>query len=293
MKMCLPIWSQTRRCLGLLPFMAPVLCAQPIAPANSMVSSDTQPLTRQTWKTNIVATVFWVGEPASGNSPSNAASSWDRSWLTSFGGFDDPDPNRRAADFRPAKFVPGQNPFYVALPYNDCLDQMKTKDEAAKIIPWFNKTYRAPGKSVCHNRWIAIRYGPRTCYAQWSDCGPFVTTDASYVFGNARPKNSKNAGAALDMAPSVRDYLNFNSGEKVDWRFVEIAEVPDGPWKRYGNNNHFSKDVAKYPSLALAKDVVPSFAPTPVHARLTGDARLEELRRERDKWFGNSGKSER
>lgn len=258
-----------------------------------MVSSEIRPSSHLKWKTNIVATVFWVGEPASGNSPSNAASSWDRSWITNFGGFDDPDPARRAADFRPASFVPNQNPFYVALPYNDCLDHDSTKGEASKIIPWFYKSYRAPGKSVCHNRWIAIRHGSRTCFAQWSDCGPFVTTDAAYVFGSERPKNLKNAGAALDMSPAVRDYLNFTSGHKVDWRFVELSEVSDGPWKRFGHNNHFSKDAEKNPDLATPKEVASTFAPTPDHARLTGAARLEELRRQRDKWFGGTSKPAR
>lgn len=288
--------SPALRCLlPLLLFACPCLRAQPFSPASSLVSSDTRPLSRLPWKTDIVATVFWVGESATRSSPSNAASSWDHSWLNSFGGLDEPDPSRRAPDFRPTSFVPGQNPFYVALPYNDCVGQFSTKEEAAKVIPWFNKSYRAPGKSVCQNRWIAIRYGPRTCFAQWSDCGPFVTTDASYVFGNARPKNSKNSGAALDMAPAVRDYLRFSSGEKVDWRFVELTDVPDGPWKRYGSNNHFSKDAARNPDLAMAKDAGPTASgpaviPTSAHARLTGDARLDELRREREKWFSRSGR---
>ncbi len=283
-----PHRSQTLCGLLLLLLVVPALRSQPLAPASTQVSGDTHPLARQPWKTDIVATVFWVGEPAKGSSPTNAASSWDHSWITSFGGLDDPDPARRAPDFRPTSFVPGQNPFYVALPYNDVVDQLSTKEEAAKVIPWFSKSYRAQGKSVCQNRWIAIRFGPRTCYAQWSDCGPFVTTDASYVFGNSRPKNSKNAGAGLDLAPAVRDYLAFGSGQKVDWRFVELADVPDGPWKRYGSNNHFSKDAAKNPGLTLSKDAGPSLIPSPVHAGLTGDSRLEELRRQREKWFGAS-----
>lgn len=288
MNMRRSLWAQ--KVCGLFLLTAPLLSAQPFSPASTQVSGGTRPLTRHAWKTDIVATVFWVGENATRNSPSNAASSWDRSWLSTFGGLDEPDPARRAADFRPTAFIPGQNPFYVALPYNDCLDGLSTKDEAAKVIPWFDKAYRAPGKSVCRNRWIAIRYGPRTCYAQWSDCGPFLTTDASYVFGNARPKNSKNSGAGLDMAPAIRDYLRFTSGERVDWRFVELEDVPDGPWKRYGSNNHFSKHAERNPDLALDKGLSPSLVPTRAHARLSGDARIEALRREREKWFATRGR---
>lgn len=252
------------------------------------------------WKTKIVATVFWVGEqPGPKNPVSNSASSWDHAWIFNFGGYDDPSPERRTEDFRPASFIPRQNPFYVALPYNDCIDNRTTKTEASKVIPWFKKTFQKHGKSVCQNRWIAIRYGGRTCYAQWSDCGPFLTTDAKYVFGEARPATGGNHGAGIDLAPAVRDYLGFASGQTCDWRFVELDEVPDGPWKLYGSNNHFASDAMKH----LAPMVPVLFVPAPGGDRntvspagksaaaaspalqLTGAARIDELRRQRDAWF--------
>src|ERR1700719_5000522 len=41
-------------------------------------------LTRFSWKTNIVTTVFWIGEQAGGNNPvPNVKSSWDANWTTS------------------------------------------------------------------------------------------------------------------------------------------------------------------------------------------------------------------
>ena len=74
--------SQALRCLlPLLLLVSPLLRAQPFSPASSLVSGDTRPLSRHPWKTDIVATVFWVGEAATRTSPSNAASSWDHSWL--------------------------------------------------------------------------------------------------------------------------------------------------------------------------------------------------------------------
>src|SRR4051795_7697468 len=39
------------------------------------------------WKSNIVTTVFWVGESAGGNNPvPNYKSSWDANWQSSYGG---------------------------------------------------------------------------------------------------------------------------------------------------------------------------------------------------------------
>lgn len=259
------------------------------SPLESLTAGVTQ---KYPWKTRIVGTVFWVGEQPTENNPvPNTSSSWDPKWMQTFGGFDDPDVSARAAGYRPAGFVPKLNPFYVALPYNDCVNYKTTKEEAAKIIPWFKKTFVREGKSVCHNRWIAIRHKDRTCYAQWSDCGPFVTTDADYVFGDARPTNTKNDGAGIDLAPAVRDYLGFTSGKTCDWRFVEESEVPDGPWKDFGRNNPFSlaaDKVATVPSYAASKTKASRpAAPATTVASAESD-RLEELRRQRDLWFSQN-----
>jgi hypothetical protein len=137
-------------------------------------SDDLSPLSgnleRFPWKYKIAATVFWVGEQAAENNPiSNTESAWDSSWVAHYGGEDDP---TRRVNFIPAGFVPKQNPFYVALPYND-VDDHHTKLEASKVIPWFNDSFVKDGQSVCKGRWVAIRRGKRTCYAQWEDVGPF------------------------------------------------------------------------------------------------------------------------
>lgn len=259
------------------------------------------------WKTDITATIFWVGEQAAQNNPvPNTASSWDARWMHSFGGYDNPDPDKRGGRFHPTGFLPRQNPFYVALPYND-VTAHSTKKEAAAVIPWFKDAFERDGKSVCHNRWIAIHFRGRVCFAQWSDCGPFTTTDAPYVFGSAKPSNNKNAGAGLDISPAVRDYLGFNSGEKCDWRFVDADEVGPGPWQLFGQNNpfspaHFAKDgdevfTAEY-SVSTFKPVGEEPAKkekkkTPATPAERGkppgkpsESRLEELRRAREAWFG-------
>ncbi len=190
------------------------------------------------WKTNIVTTVFWIGEAAGGNNPvPNFKSSWDMNWQASYGGFDSPDPSNRR-NYVPVGFTPRQNPFYIALPYND-VTHGQFKPEAPLVIPWFKQAYTEPGKSVCHHRWVAVRKGNRTCYAQWEDCGPFRTDHFQYVFQNEKPKPNLNHGAGLDVSPAVRDYLGLQPTDVTDWQFVEVREVPPGPWRTYGDNNHF------------------------------------------------------
>jgi len=190
------------------------------------------------WKQQIVTTIFWIGEKPSENNPvPNRASSWDKEWSKSYGGFDDPNPVRRR-DYIPANFTPRQNPFYCALPYNDKA-ATGHRPEASRVVPWFNEAYQGPAVSVCKDRWIAIRKGNKVAYAQWEDAGPFRTDHWQYVFGNERPKPNLNKGAGLDVSPAVRDYLGLNETDVTDWQFVDFKNVPRGPWSKLGENNTF------------------------------------------------------
>lgn len=227
---------------GYLPGYVPQ--ASTDATALPRVFAPSQPrvaYTKHRWKKDIVATIFWVGEPkiAEVQSPANTTSSWDTKWQETYGGYDDPDPNNRTWDFCPRGFVPKQNPFYIALPYNDSESWNLTKPSARRVVPWFSETFERNGKSVLKGRWLAIRHGSRLCFAQWEDVGPFLTDDWAYVFGEARPANLENGGAGIDVSPAVRDFLGLRSGATVDWRFVELEEVPLGPWRKYGDNNPF------------------------------------------------------
>ncbi len=190
------------------------------------------------WHMNIVTTTFWVGENAAPNNPvANYASSWDQTWSKSYGGLDTPVREQRA-DYLPIAFTPQQNPFYIALPYND-VSKGAHKPEAPAKIPWFREAFREEGKTVLKDRWVAIHFNGRVAYAQWEDCGPFRTDHADYVFGTERPKPNLNKGAGLDVSPAVRDYLGMGDTDVTDWRFVEFSEVPHGPWATIGNNNSF------------------------------------------------------
>lgn len=193
-----------------------------------------------------MTTIFWIGEEAAANNPvPNDKSSWDASWARNYGGYDDPDPRARRG-YRPVRFTPRLNPFYVALPYND-VSNGRTKPEAASVIPWFKNSFVRPGESVCKGRWLAIHYRGRVAFAQWEDVGPFRTDHWQYVFGDERPLPNRNNAAGLDISPAVRDYLGMKTNERVDWRFVEAAEVPYGPWCRHAAD---SADVTTLASAA-------------------------------------------
>ena len=201
-------------------------------------SGPAKPAERYSWRKDIVTTVFWIGEKPSGNNPTpNRSSSWDKDWTKNYGGFDDPNPANRS-NYVPVGFTPRQNPFYCALPYNDKATNGH-RSEAPEVVPWFKEAYQGPAISTCKGRWVAIRNGNKTVYAQWEDAGPFRTDHWQYVFGNERPKPNLNKGAGLDVSPAVRDYLGLHETDVTDWKFVEFSEVPHGPWSRLGDNNTF------------------------------------------------------
>ena len=111
-------------------------------------STAFRPSPRYPWKTDIVTTVFWIGEQPGGNNlVPNRTSAWDKQWSKNYGGFDDPNPARRRT-YIPVKFTPQQNPFYCALPYNDKA-HTGHRPEAPRVVPWFQEAYRGPAVSTC------------------------------------------------------------------------------------------------------------------------------------------------
>ena len=208
-----------------------------LAPDLSIKCGESSPY--YPWKLSIVSTVFWIGETGSG--PSNARSAWDSNWVAAYGGVDDP---LRRKGFEPVAFRPRENPFYVALPYCD-MQAGQLKAEAARVVPWYITAFHGPGHSVCKGRWLEIRHGFKVCYAQWEDAGPFRTDSAAYVFGGERPAGNANHGAGIDVSPAVHDCLGLRPLDLVDWRFVEQAEVPAGPWSLYDSEGKIEAVAAR------------------------------------------------
>lgn len=199
------------------------------------------------WHFDITATYFFIGElPTKGNPVPNTASSWDNAWDDNYGGYDDPNPAARdPITYAPRGFTPRLNPFYVALPYND-IQRDGPKPEAERVIPWYRRDKEGKFDSVCRGTWVQIYYNGRYCFAQWEDCGPFVTDDWEYVFKGKRPRNTRNNAAGIDLSPAVRDYLGIPGGSAVvHWRFVDFSHVPGGPWARYGKDNPFVNPALK------------------------------------------------
>lgn len=178
---------------------------------------------------DITASVFWVGEKASEDNEeiSNKSSAWDSSWKKNFGGTDDPE--KRNA-FYPKKFVPKENPFYLALPYND-FDTNGNRRENSSKIPWAGEKNWEKNESMVKNRWVKIIHDGKSCFGQWEDVGPFKENDFDYVFGNKGPKSEINKNAGIDVSPALRDCLALDDLDNVDWQFVDFEDVPDGPWK--------------------------------------------------------------
>jgi len=175
------------------------------------------------WHYDIVATTFWVGEVlSSAPDGSQEVSAYDPHWMANYGGCDgivmngrcQTEPRTAANDFFPTQMTPKQNPFYLDLPVID----RSLKD-----------------------RWVQLQKDGRVCYGQVEDAGPAVYDDTAYVFGNARPKNTRFNGAGLDVSPALNGCLGFSqldgASDRVDWRFVEQSDVPAGPWTRIITTN--------------------------------------------------------
>lgn len=179
---------------------------------------------------NIAVTFFWAGEEAGEDNKniSNLPSAWDEDWAKNFGGVDDPQERK---GYLAAGFVPKENSFYFALPYNDFDENGKRKEAAFEVIPWADSKKWAEDESMCKNRWIKITKDGKNAYAQWQDVGPFEEDDTGYVFGNLPPKNSVNNNAGLDVSPAVKDYLGLADIDRVDWQFIDENDIPPGPWK--------------------------------------------------------------
>ncbi len=175
---------------------------------------------------DILTTVFWIGERAKRSGWSdNFDSAWDTRWKENFGGLDSPIYRN---GFFPARFKPKQNPFYIALPFNDITNTEYL--DSSPILQYFRKK-SGPSSSVCKNKWIEITLNGKSCFAQWQDVGPIFTDDYGYVFGKQNPRAHDKDMAGLDVSPAVRDFLGLKDTIRTSWRFIDEAKVPEGPWK--------------------------------------------------------------
>ena len=195
------------RALAVIPVLALAACG-----ASAQAEAESAP-----WHNDIVATTFWVGEViGSGPNDSQRVSAYDEHWYANYGGCDgvvkdgscETEPRTAANDYFPTQMTPKQNPFYLDLPVSD---------------------------PALKDRWVQIQ-GPNgnTCYGQIEDAGPTLYDDRDYVFGTARPANTRFNGTGMDVSPALNGCLGFaelnGSEDRVNWRFVDSP--PPGPWTR-------------------------------------------------------------
>ena len=172
---------------------------------NTVDNNNSRSVVSYTIHSNIKSSLFYVGEN------NITTSAWDVDWVANYGDVD----------------APNENPYYVALPYNDLDDGGLRKEESSSIIPWATSN-DSIDTSICKNRWVKITVGGKDVYAQWEDVKP-RSDDSDYVFGSQKPADSASAG--IFVSPAVRNYLGIDDNSSVDWRFVEYGSVPSGAWK--------------------------------------------------------------
>jgi hypothetical protein len=204
------------------------------------------------WKTNIVTTIFWIGEGSTPiSSTDNVASAWDEDWRANNNGTDTPD----ARDgYFPAHHGATINPFYVALPFND----LAFPEKARRWLPsgWYRPPRDGKQVSACQHRWVEIKNAQgEICYAQWEDVGPLRYDHAEYVFGSDRPDTYTSGGldrAGLDVSPAVAQYLSINGKNQItSWRFVDDADVKPGKWLQY------DEEAVLFKAIRANKDLLP------------------------------------
>jgi hypothetical protein len=205
------------------PVAPPAVISKPAAPPAAAARVTDYP-----WHANIMASMFYVGEAAGPENANitNTASAWDEQWQAHYGGVDDPQTREQ---WYPVAFVPKQNPFYIALPYNDLNDQGARKSSAAQVY------WAAPAAaelSIVQHRWVQVCRGAECAYGQWEDAGPLGEDDVPYVFGSARPANRWGLKAGIDVSPAIDDFLRLAGEATVSWRFIDASAVPPGPWRQ-------------------------------------------------------------
>lgn len=190
----------------------------PAQKGNSLWSMLINP--RYPWHNQIQTTVFWCGEMATRNSPSNMRSAYDSLWFQHFR---------------------SENPWYASVPYCDLLNG-HSKPSASQI-PWARQALKKDGISIVKDHWIEIRSGGRSAFAQIEDCGPYHTDDFNYVFGNDKPQPHENNSAGLDVSPTVQSFLSLGGLDVCNWRWVDRPS--EGPWLNSGRSNAISFISAK------------------------------------------------
>jgi len=115
-------------------------------------------------------------------------------------GLDLPGKRRSARLFCRQKFVPRQNPFYIALPYNDVSGGKNQTGGCSNHSVVLKATFVRSGQTVLKGRWLAVRKRiPDLFMPSGKMWARFRLIIGSTFFGNDRPRANLNRGAGLDV----------------------------------------------------------------------------------------------
>jgi hypothetical protein len=168
----------------------------------------------------------------------SVSSAWDARWAQHYGGCDGLGPvgvacsadtaARRGPDWFPTVTVPRENPYYVALPFDDLVPNGTTGRErmAWSQDPGFAGRQGDRTVSFLKNRWVSVSGPAGTCFAQVEDTGPGAP-DPAYVFDAEAPKDYYG----MHLSPALFRCLGFDGTAldgRVDWAFVDAPD--QGPW---------------------------------------------------------------
>ena len=119
---------------------------------------------------------------------------WDLNWTANYGGTDNPEPSARR-NYIPIAFVPKQNPFYFALPYND-VTHGQFKPEAPLVS--LGSSNPTPGRGSRSAVIAGLRFARATAFAMRN--GGIAARFAQTIFNTSSETNGRNR--ILMMGPA-------------------------------------------------------------------------------------------
>ena len=94
------------------------------------------------------------------------------------------------------------------------------------------------------NRWVKLMKDGRTCYGQIAGCrarrvprlGLRLRQQRCAPGQQALRRRGHGCLARTERLPELR--RPNGEGDRVDWQFVEEADVPNGPWKKVHSSDN-------------------------------------------------------
>jgi hypothetical protein len=84
----------------------------------------------------------------------------------------------------------------------------------------------------------SINASASDCLKAWELRNNF-TPEPSVWERNPHPADSCISSAGLNVSLAARDYLGPSPTDATDCQFIEVRDIPPGPWRNYGDNNQF------------------------------------------------------